>query len=78
MNAFGSNSAVTTAAGATLDLGGFNQAIGSLAGSGGTVSNNGLTAVTMTTGGNNSSANFGCSIQDGVRATALTKLGSGT
>ncbi|MEB0178452.1 autotransporter-associated beta strand repeat-containing protein, partial [Undibacterium sp. CCC3.4] len=37
MNAFGSNSAVTTAAGATLDLGGFNQAIGSLAGSGGTV-----------------------------------------
>ncbi|MEB0141491.1 hypothetical protein QN363_21005, partial [Undibacterium sp. CCC2.1] len=57
VNAFGSNSAVTTAAGATLDLGGFNQAIGSLAGSGGTVSNNGLTAVTMTTGSNNSSTN---------------------
>ncbi|MEB0141488.1 hypothetical protein QN363_20990, partial [Undibacterium sp. CCC2.1] len=57
VNAFGSNSAVSTAAGATLDLGGFNQAIGSLAGSGGTVSNNGLTAVTMTTGSNNSSTN---------------------
>ncbi|MEB0303568.1 hypothetical protein, partial [Mucilaginibacter sp. 5C4] len=69
VNAFGSNSAVTTAAGATLDLGGFNQAIGSLAGTGGTVTNSGATVAAMTTGGNNSSANFAGTIQDGVSAT---------
>ncbi|MEB0174977.1 autotransporter-associated beta strand repeat-containing protein, partial [Undibacterium sp. CCC3.4] len=78
VDVFGSNSAVTTAAGATLDLGGFNQAIGSLAGTGGTVTNSGATVAAMTIGGNNSSANFAGTIQDGVSATALTKVGSGT
>ena len=75
-NAFSSNSATTLATGATLDLGGFNQTIGSLAGAG-TVSNSGGTAAVLTAGGDNSSTVFSGLIQDDG-PTGLTKTGTGT
>ncbi|MEZ5889625.1 MAG: autotransporter-associated beta strand repeat-containing protein [Xanthobacteraceae bacterium] len=75
-NAFSSASAHTVAAGALLDLGGFSQIIASLAGAG-TVTNSGG-AVSLTTGGNNTSTTFSGVIQDGAGATSLTKTGTGT
>ena len=76
VNAFSSNSATTLATGATLDLGGFNQTIGSLAGAG-TVSNSGAAAAVLTAGGDNSSTVFSGAIQDDG-PTGLTKTGTGT
>lgn len=69
--AFSSNSAFTVAAGATLDLAGFNQTITSLAG-GGTVS---LGAGRLATGSDNSSTTFSGSI---TGTGGLTKAGTGT
>ncbi|GMO95054.1 autotransporter domain-containing protein [Bradyrhizobium sp. TM239] len=74
-SAFGSNSAVTVAGGAVLDLAGFSNAIGSLAGAG-TVSNSGV-AATLTTGGDDTSTAFSGTIQDGAGSFALTKTGTG-
>ncbi|MEB0222544.1 hypothetical protein, partial [Pseudomonas sp. AB12(2023)] len=66
-NAFGNNSAVSIASSsAILDLGGFNQAIGSLAGTAGTVTNNGAAAAVLITGGNNASSSFSGLIKDGT------------
>jgi fibronectin-binding autotransporter adhesin len=76
LNAFSSASAHTVASGAALDLAGFNQTIGSLAGAG-TVANTGAGA-TLTTGGDNTSTTFSGVIQDGAGATSLTKVGTGT
>ena len=76
INAFSAASAFTVASGAFLDLGGFNQAIGSLAGAG-TVTDNGAPA-TLTTGANNTSTIFSGVIQDGTGALSLTKSGTGT
>ncbi len=59
-----------------LDLHGFSNAIGSLAGSG-TVTNTGL-AATLNAGGNNTSTTFSGLLQDGAGALALTKVGTGT
>ncbi|MEB0173906.1 autotransporter-associated beta strand repeat-containing protein, partial [Undibacterium sp. CCC1.1] len=78
VNAFGSNSALSTAAGATVDLGGYNQTVGSLAGSGGSVTNSGSSPATLSSGGDNSSTIFAGTIQDGTAAVALSKTGSGT
>ena len=75
-NAFSSASAHTVASGAFLDLAGFNQTIGSLAGAG-TVANTGAGA-TLITGGDNTSTTFSGVIQDGAGATGLTKVGTGT
>jgi fibronectin-binding autotransporter adhesin len=70
-NAFSSASAVTVGEGATLDLAGFNQAIGSLAG-GGSVT---LGIGTLATGGDNTSTTFSGVISgDGN----LVKDGTGT
>ncbi|MBY9045578.1 autotransporter-associated beta strand repeat-containing protein, partial [Pseudomonas fluorescens] len=55
-SAFGNNSAMTVLGGAVLDLGGFSNAVGSLAGAG-TVTNSGGAAV-LTAGGDNSSTVF--------------------
>ncbi len=77
LNAFSAGSAHTVAAGAILDLGGFNQTIGSLAGTGGTVTNAGVAAALLTTGGT-AATTFAGVIQDGTAQTALTKTGSGT
>ena len=76
-DAFSANSAVTVNARATLDLGGYSQAIGSLAGAG-TVTNSGSNNATLTAGGNNASTTFSGVIQDGNDTVALTKLGTGT
>ncbi|WFU76748.1 autotransporter domain-containing protein [Bradyrhizobium sp. CB2312] len=75
-NAFSSNSAVTVASGATLDLGGFSNAVGWLAGTG-TVTNSGAGSATLTAGSNNSSTTFAGVIQDGAGKTGLTKTGTG-
>ncbi|WP_142253065.1 autotransporter domain-containing protein [Bradyrhizobium sp. UNPF46] len=74
-SAFGNNSAMTVFAGAVLDLGGFSNAVGSLAGAG-IVTSSGIAAV-LTAGGDNSSTVFSGTIQDGAGAMALTKAGSG-
>ncbi|WP_374407787.1 autotransporter-associated beta strand repeat-containing protein [Hydrogenophaga sp.] len=75
-SAFGTQSAVTVSGGATLDLAGFSNTVGSLAGAG-TVTNNGV-AATLTTGGNGTSTTFSGSLQDGTGPLSLTKTGSGT
>jgi autotransporter-associated beta strand protein len=69
--AFASASAFTVATGATLDLGGFDQTIGSLAGAGSVT----LGAATLTAGGDNSSTTFSGTISG---SGGLTKAGSGT
>ena len=62
----------------TLDLNGFNSAIGSLSGTG-TVLNNGSSSATLTAGQNNTSSVFSGVLEDGPTATlALTKVGTGT
>jgi fibronectin-binding autotransporter adhesin len=75
-SAFGVNSAVTLAdaAGAALDLNGFNVSIGSLAGGGTTGGNVLLGAGTLTAGGNNTSTAYAGSIGG---TGGLTKTGSG-
>jgi fibronectin-binding autotransporter adhesin len=60
-NTLSSSSAVvlSNVSSAVLDLGGFDQAVASLAGGGGTGGNVTLGAGTLTTGGNNSSTSYG-------------------
>ena len=77
-NALSGSSALTVAGGAFLDLGGFNQTIGSLAGSGTVTNSGGASPATLTEGGDNTSTLFSGIIQDGSSTTALTKAGSGT
>ncbi|MGH6792221.1 MAG: autotransporter domain-containing protein, partial [Methyloceanibacter sp.] len=62
---------------AVLDLFGFNQTIGSLAGAG-SVSNTGGVGATLTTGADDTSTTFSGVIQDGAGATSLIKAGTGT
>ncbi|HSR78162.1 MAG TPA: autotransporter-associated beta strand repeat-containing protein [Xanthobacteraceae bacterium] len=76
-NSFSAASAFTVGAGAFLDIGGFDQTIGSLAGAG-TVQNGGPAAATLTTGGDNRSTTFSGVIQDCCSPLALTKVGTGT
>jgi autotransporter-associated beta strand protein len=70
-NAFAPSSAFTVAGGATLNLAGFNQSIGSLAGAG----NVALGAATLTTGNDNTSTTFSGTISGNG---GLTKTGNGT
>jgi outer membrane autotransporter protein len=73
VNAFGTNSAVSVGSFATLDLNGFNQTAGSLAGlSGGAVK---LGSASLTAGGDNSSTTFAGTISGGG---GLIKDGTGT
>ncbi|KUL97522.1 hypothetical protein DK26_00810 [Bosea sp. WAO] len=69
--AFSAASAVTVASGASLDLAGFNQSIGSLAGAGAVT----LGAGTLTTGSDGSSTTFAGAI---TGTGGLTKAGAGT
>ncbi len=66
---------------ATLNLNGKNETIGSLsdnAGSGGTVTSSVAGAITLITGGNNTSTSFAGVIQSGTGTVSLTKIGTGT
>jgi outer membrane autotransporter protein len=73
--AFAPASAFTVASGATLDIHGFDETIGSLA-SAGLVSNSGAGLATLTTGGDNTSTTYSGVIQDDG-PTGFTKTGSG-
>ena len=76
--AFGVGSAVTVASGATLDLAGFAETIGSLAGSG-NVTNSGGSNKALTVGDATSSTTFSGTISDGsTNKTLLTKAGAST
>jgi autotransporter-associated beta strand protein len=77
-SAFGLNSATTVASGATLRLAGNSITLGSLSGAG-TVENTAASAVTLATGGLNSSVTFSGVIQNGGSgAVGLSKNGGGT
>jgi fibronectin-binding autotransporter adhesin len=75
-----SASAFTVALGATLDLNGFNETVGSLAGAGDVVSTSGSAASgqTLTAGANNTSTSFSGTISDGAGPTGFIKVGTGT
>ena len=76
--AFSAASAFNVAAGATLDLNGLSQTIGSLSGAG-TVTNSFLgRPATLTTGADNTSTTFSGTISDFVGRISLTKIGTGT
>ncbi|MGE5243047.1 MAG: autotransporter-associated beta strand repeat-containing protein [Betaproteobacteria bacterium] len=70
-NVFGVGGRMTVGAGATLDLNGFNQAVGSIAGGGGIALGSG----TLTTGADNSSTLFSGPI---AGSGGLVKTGGGT
>jgi MYXO-CTERM domain-containing protein len=77
--AFGTNSAVSVLAGGTVSLNGENIAIGSLAGSGGTVNNSAYTPATLNLGSDNSSQTFTGLITDGTGfPLTVVKVGTGT
>ena len=69
-------SAVTVASGATFDLAGFSDTIGSLAGAG-SVTSTAAGSVVLTTG-NASNTNFSGDLSDGSGTVGLTKAGAGT
>jgi outer membrane autotransporter protein len=71
VNAFSSASAFTVASGATLDLAGFDQTVGSLAGAGNVT----LGSATLTTNGDGSDTTFSGTISG---SGGLVKVGEGT
>ncbi len=77
-NTFSANSAIILAntSGVSLDLDGFNQTVGSIAGGGITGGNIALGSGTLTSGGNNSSTTFAGVISG--TGGALVKTGTGT
>jgi outer membrane autotransporter protein len=77
INVFSPASAFTVVSGGALNLNGFNQSIGSLAGDG-LVGNAGPGPAALTTGGNNSSTTFSGVIFDAPGTMRLTKAGTGT
>ena len=74
MGALSPNSAFTV--NSQLDLNGFSNTIGSLAGNG-MVTNTGTVPATLSVGSNNTSTTFSGLLQDGTSSLALTKIGSG-
>jgi fibronectin-binding autotransporter adhesin len=76
-NAIGSSSAVTVSAGATLDLAGFSDTIGSLAGAG-SVTSSAIGTITLTAGANNTSTTYSGVMSNGLATLSLTKAGTGT
>lgn len=67
----------TTTVNGTLDLNGYSQTAGALAGSG-TVTTATAGSVTLTAGTNNQSTTFSGVIQNGSGTTSITKQGTGT
>ena len=77
-DAIATASATTVASGALLDLAGFDQTVGSLAGAG-SVTSSASGAVLLTVGGNGvGTGTFSGVVDDGSGQVALTKIGSGT
>lgn len=76
-NAFSANSAMTVDTGATLDLNGLSQTIGSLAGNG-LVTSSRASTTRLTTNGDDTSTSFSGVIEDGAGVVSLTKTGAGT
>ena len=77
-DAIATASATTVAGGALLDLAGFDQTVGSLAGAG-SVTSSASGAVLLTVGGNGvGTGTFSGVVGDGSGQVALTKIGSGT
>jgi len=70
-------SAFTVNSGATLDLNGFNNRIGSLSGAG-TVSNSNSTRAALTVGNGNTKTTFSGVLEDGAGVLQLIKSGTGT
>ncbi|MBZ0090878.1 MAG: filamentous hemagglutinin N-terminal domain-containing protein, partial [Sulfuricellaceae bacterium] len=75
-NRIADTSALTVASGATFNLNGFDDTVGSIAG-GGTVTSGAAGAVTLTAGGNGSTTLFSGTLQNGSGTLALTKTGTG-
>ncbi len=75
-NVVPNGSAVTVSTGATFDLNGFSETIGSLAGSGNVTGTSGT--ITLNTGGNNASTLFSGIVSDSAGTLSLTKSGTGT
>jgi autotransporter-associated beta strand protein len=75
-NSLSASSSFVLDSGTTLDIGGFNQTVGSLSGQG-TVSNFGLADAIISVGNDNTDSTFSGIIQDDA-ATGLSKIGSGT
>ena len=63
---------------ATFDVGGYNQAVGSIAGSGTITTSLASTAATLTTGYDNTSTSYAGVIQNGSGTLSLVKTGTGT
>ncbi len=74
------SASVTISAGGTFDFAGNNETFDALndGTGGGTITNSGATASTMTVGANGSGGVFSGVIQDGTSTMALTKNGTGT
>ena len=70
------SSAFTVAAGATLELRGLDQSIGSLAGAG-SVTNFNVASSVLTTGSDNTSTIFSGTLSDATGALSLIKVGTG-
>ncbi len=76
-NVLSATTALSVAAGATLDLSGNSQTVGSLAGAG-TVTNYSANALSVLTAGDNSSQTFSGALLDGYGTLGLVKAGSGS
>jgi fibronectin-binding autotransporter adhesin len=74
--AFSANSAFIVNVNDTLDLNGFSNSVGSLAGNG-TVINNGSALAILTAGDDNSSTIFSGNLTNGIGTLGLTKTGTG-
>jgi outer membrane autotransporter protein len=75
-DAFSAASMFTVSGNAILDIGGFDQTVGGLAGSG-SVTNSGALAATLAVGANNANTTFSGAIVDGTTPLSLTKTGTG-
>jgi len=74
----GASGSPLTMAGGTLDLNATSQTVGSFAGTGGTITNNGGGTSTLTIGAVNTGGTFDAIIADGSGTISLSKVGTGT
>lgn len=74
----GSSSVALITIGGTLNLNGTHQSVGALAGSGGTILNDGDAGSTLTVGNGDATSVYGGTLTDGSDTLSLYKTGSGT